>query len=84
VQMHITGRGEAQEVLGALVLMDEIRALAPDRFQFLSDGSGNCFIDRLLGTDEYRLGLSGPELIEKHLPEVKAFRERSQAFHLYQ
>ncbi len=83
VQMHITNREEAQPVLGALTLLDAIRAQAGEQFEFLCHGQGDYFIDKLLGTDAYRLGLSGPELLAQHQPRLDAYRQRAQAFHLY-
>ena len=83
VQMHITNREEAQSVLGALMLLDAIRAQAGEQFEFLCHGQGDYFIDKLLGTDAYRLGLPGPELLAQHQPRLDAYRQRAQAFHLY-
>ena len=83
VQMHIVDRTVMQPVLGALLLMDAMREQAPEKFEFRSSNEGKYAIDRLLGTDEYRKGLSGAELIEKHRPRVAAFVEKSKAFRLY-
>ncbi len=83
VQMHITDRETVQPVLSALLLLDAIRAQAGDQFSFLSYGSGRFFIDRLLGTDAYRLGLSGPALIDSHQKKLADYQQKAKAFHLY-
>ena len=83
MQMHITDRDAMQPVLGALLLLDAMREQAPDRFEFTSSKEGKYGIDRLLGTDAYRNGLSGTELIEEHRPRVDAFVEKAKAFRLY-
>lgn len=84
VQMHITDRESAQPVLGALMLMDAIREQTGEQFEFLSYGEEKrYFIDRLLGTDAYRLGLSGPELIERHRPLVAEYAKKAREYHLY-
>lgn len=83
VQMHVIDRAAAQPVLSALLLMDEMRGQAPDAFEFVSSREGRYGIDRLLGTDAYRKGLSGAALIEKHRPLVEAFIEKTMPLRLY-
>ena len=84
VQMHITNRREAQVIEGALTLLDEIRALHPDRLEFISNVPGTWFIDKLLGTDAYRTGqFDAQSLLEAHRPAREAFMEERKPFLLY-
>ena len=82
VQMHVTDRTVMEPVLGALLLMDAIREQSGDSFQFRSHND-KYSIDRLLGTDAYRKGLSGAELIEQHRPKIKEFIEKVKPYRLY-
>lgn len=82
VQMHIMDREIMRPFDGAMLLLDTIRDMHADKFEFLQ-WSGKYAIDRLLGTDEYRNGLSAQALIDKHAPGVKAFAERAKQYHLY-
>ena len=85
VQMHITDRGSACAVEGALTLLDEIRRCYPDRLQWISNTPGTFFIDKLLGTDSYRLGrYDAHSLMEAHRPLRERFEEERRAFLLYE
>ena len=85
VQVHITDRSAADVIEGALTLLDEIRALYPDRLEFISNVPGTWFIDKLLGTDAYRLGqYDAHALLEAHRPAREAFIEARKPFLLYQ
>lgn len=84
VQVHITDRHAANVVEGALTLLDEIRALHPDRLEWLGNAQGGFFIDRLLGTDAYRLGrCDAHSLMEANASAREAFMEQRNAFLLY-
>ena len=84
VQVHITDRRSADVVAGALTLLDEIRALYPDRLEWVSNTPGSYFIDKLLGTDSYRLGrYDARTLMEAHGPAREAFLEQRRPFLLY-
>jgi len=83
VQMHITGRDVADPFAGGLYLLDALRRLHPDCFEWLGDDRGY-HGDRILGTDAYRTGkLDARGLIEHHGPLLAAFREEKKAYHLY-
>lgn len=83
VQMHVTDRAAARPFLGGLCLMDAIRALCPDKFEFLYH-EGTYHLDRLLGTDAYRAGgLSAEALASRHEAGVRAFTEKAGASRLY-
>ncbi len=85
VQMHITDRHAACPVEGGLALLDAIRSLYPDQLTFLPSGENAFFIDKLLGTDDYRLGrLDGPSLLAAHAPAREAFLEERKPFLLYE
>ena len=84
VQVHITDRREARVVEGGLTLLDEIRALYPDRLEYIPSTMGAWFIDKLLGTDAYRLGqYDAHALMEAHRPAREAFTEARKPFLLY-
>ncbi len=86
VQMHILDPQTAEPVLAGLLLMDEIRSLHPDRFEFLApvDSAGHCHIDRLLGTERYRLeSVSAPDLLASYAPALDVFREERRPYLLY-
>ena len=86
VQVHITHRKKARLVEGALALLDEIRALHPQQVEWLTMDGGKSFsIDKLLGTDAYRLGVhDGPSLMAAHAPQREAFVESRRPFLLYE
>ncbi|MBR3016105.1 MAG: DUF1343 domain-containing protein [Clostridia bacterium] len=85
VQMHITDRHHASVIEGALTLLDEIRVLYPDRLEYLSNTPGSFFIDKLLGTDSYRLGQhDAHSLMEAYAPAREAFLEQRRPFLLYE
>ena len=91
VQMHVTDRENCDLFEAGMILLDEIRKQAGDKFEILChvlemDGETKRFyhIDRLLGSDEYRLGkLTTAEIVEKYKPGVAAFTEASKKYHLY-
>ncbi len=85
VQVHITDRHAANLVEGALTLLDEIRTLHPDMLEYLSNTPGTFFIDKLLGTDAYRLGQhDAHSLMETYAPARQAFLEQRKPFLLYE
>ncbi len=86
VQVHVTDRSVAEAFAGGILLMDEIRAQDPEKVTFITwnDGDEKYGLDRLLGTNAYRLGhVNARELIAKHAPGVRAFAEASKAYYLY-
>lgn len=85
VQMHITDRAACDAFVGGLMLMDTIREMYPQDFEFLHWGEGSSYgIDKLLGTDAYRTGkLTARELIETSREPVQRFGEKVQRFMLY-
>ena len=84
VQMHITDR-RADVVEGALVLLDEVRRLFADDFQWVSFTGVDYTIDKLLGTDAYRLGRhDARSLLAAHAPAREAFLAQRRPFLLYE
>lgn len=83
VQMHITDRESMESFDGAMLLMDAIRDMYPDKFMFLK-WNDTFAIDQLLGSDDYRCGMSAKALIEKHKPGIHTFTQKAKQFHLYE
>jgi len=91
VQVHVTDVEAVNMFEAGLVLLDEVRAQAGDKFEFLYYGIevegetvNSYFLDKLLGTDDYRLGRKTTrELIAAHRPGVEAFTEASRKYRLY-
>ena len=84
VQLHLTDRRAANVVEGGLTLLDEIRALYPEKLSWIPSAPGTYFIDKLLGTDSYRLGQhDAPSLLAAHAPARAAFMEERRPFLLY-
>lgn len=84
VQVHVLDRDNMRIVEAGLLLMDTIRQLHPEHFEFISWDDGKTFsIDKLLGTDAYRLGQDAPTLLAAHAPKVAAFSQRVAPYLLY-
>ena len=84
VQMHILDR-RANVIEGALTLLDEVRRLHPDDFEWVSFTGVDYTIDKLLGTDAYRLGRHDAQsLLAAHAPARAAFMEQRRPFLLYE
>lgn len=85
VQIHIVDRNAAEVFRAGFLLLDAIRSQHGDCFAFLPGrGDGPYPIDKLLGTDEYRLGKAGAcDLIADHMPRLERFRTEKAAFELY-
>lgn len=86
VQLHMTDRDEADPFLAALLLMERIREMHPDRIEYTSWDGGKVFsLDKLLGTDAFRRGeKSARQLADHHLPGVEAFRAAVKPSLLYE
>lgn len=85
VQMHIVDRALADAFSAGLLLMDTIRDMAGDRFEFLHWGDDDRYaLDKLLGTDAYRTGrMTARELIESSKEPVEAFVRNTMKYRLY-
>lgn len=85
VQMHVLDRERMNAFWAGLRLLDTIRALHPDQFEFVSwDGGESYAIDKLLGTDRYRVGgENADDLLASYAPQVEAFSQGVAPFLLY-
>lgn len=85
VQMHIINRDECDAFAGGLLLLDTIRKMYPDQVEFLQWAPNSPFaLDKLLGTDAYRIGeKTAMEIIEQSREPVRAFEERAKKYFLY-
>lgn len=91
VQMHVTDRDACNLFEGGMILLDEIRDMAGDKFEFVFhafEESGvqlrRYHLDLLLGSDDYRMGRkTTAELVAENLPKIAAFNEQTQKYHLY-
>jgi len=83
VQMHVIDRDVFDPFEAGLVLMDEIRDMAGEKFEYL--GKDRFHLDLLLGTDEYRLRKKTPsQLVEENRPKVEAFSKMAAKYRLYE
>ena len=85
VQMHVLDRETYDSFTDGLLLLDTIRSLYPEEFQFVRWSEKSPYsIDLLLGTDEYRTGaLTAQGLMDKYAPKVKEFVEAAKQYRLY-
>ena len=80
--MHVTDREVFDPVRGGLILMDEIREMAGEKFEFI--GKEKFHLDLLLGTDDYRIGRkTSVQLLEENQPKIAAFAEKTKKYRLY-
>ena len=78
VQLHVTDPKNAELFKAGLYILESVRELFPEKLDYRDH-----FLDLLLGTDEYRLGMSADELIAKHAPGVAEFSEKVKKHLLY-
>ena len=85
VQVHVLDRETAPVFTGSMLLLEEIRRLHPDCFAWRENSrEGSYPIDKLLGTDAYRLGkLDAMSLKEYYAPQLEAFKKEKKAFEQY-
>lgn len=85
VQLHITDREQADNFYAGLKLLEVIREMYSERLEYLSwDGGKTHALDKLLGTDAFRMGRqTADELTAAHAPGVADFVERAKPFMLY-
>ena len=86
VQMHITDRDACDAALGGLLLLETVRRMYPEQFEFISFGEGSgYFLDKLLGTDLFRTGqMDARTLIEYYREPVRRFREQTMRYRMYE
>lgn len=89
VQVHVTNREVFVPFEAGLLLMEEIRSLHPNEFAFIrydmNPGKPASYpVDRLLGTDIYRLGrMDAREMIAYYAPRIQEFEKAKKQFELY-
>ena len=85
VQVHVTDAATAKPFETGLRLLDTIRAMHGDELMWTGiEDAEYKTIDKLLGTDAYRLGLMDAEtLIQTHIPKIMEWKENSRKFWLY-
>ncbi len=86
VQLHITDRNTSNAFAAGLYLLDAVRTLYPDQFEFLRPESGDIyFFDRLIGTKSYRLGLlSAEDIVNMQVQSAEQFEDMTESIKLYQ
>lgn len=82
VQIHVLDRDEFDSFSAGLYILEAVRELWPEKLEYMKY-SQHYSLDRLLGTDAFRLGASALSIIEDHQPGVLAFTQRAKRFHLY-
>jgi uncharacterized protein YbbC (DUF1343 family) len=87
VQIHIVDRDGTQPVVMGMYLLESLRKLHPDEFEWRQNVPGKYFIDLLLGSDQPRLRLDAGETVAKVVvdweDDARAFDERRQPYLLY-
>lgn len=87
VQIHIVDRDGTQPVVMGMYLLESLRKLHPDEFEWRQNVPGKYFIDLLLGSDQPRLRLDAGETVAKVVVDwdenVQDFEERRQPYLLY-
>ena len=85
VQVHVTDARAFSPFQAGLYLLDTVRDLHGDALEWTGiEDAEYKTIDKLLGTDDYRLGrLNADELIARHAPLVAAWREQNKKYQIY-
>ncbi len=87
VQVHIVDRDAMRPVAMGMHLLESLRTLHPDEFEWRQNEPDKYFIDLLLGSDQPRQRLDAGELVELVLADwevdIRAFEGRRQPFLLY-
>lgn len=85
VQIHITDEQNADVFAAGLFLLETIRDMHGDQLIWTGiEDAEYKTIDKLLGTDDYRLGrLSAKELIDINRDKILAWQENSKQYWLY-
>ena len=85
VQIHVTDPKAADTFAAGLYLLGTIREMHGDQIVWRGiEGEPYMKIDKLLGTDAYRLGrLNAKELIETNREKILAWQENSRRYWLY-
>lgn len=85
VQVYVTDRAIADVPRMGLKLLEAAKELSGDKFEWLGiDERSYYTIDRLLGTDDFRLGkLSADELMDIHAEKIRKWLKDAESIMLY-
>lgn len=85
VQVYVTDAAIADVPRMGLKLLEAAKELSGKNFEWVGkDDNGYFTIDRLLGTDEFRLGKkTADQLMDEHAAKIAAWREAARRFMLY-
>lgn len=85
VQVHLTDPRSASPFAVGLYLLDAVRDMHGDVLEWRGiEDAAYKTIDKLLGTDDYRLGrMDADALIRAHQDGIRAWQENSRRYHLY-
>ncbi|MBQ9251241.1 MAG: DUF1343 domain-containing protein [Clostridia bacterium] len=85
VQMHVLNPESADPVAAALMLLDGIRELYPEKLEWVSWTTESYTIDKLLGTDQYRRGtMDAARFLDRFAEGRERFRRQREPFLLYE
>ena len=89
VQPHVTDRRVFKSFETGLYLLEVIKDLHPDDFEYrqysITTGNASYPLDRLLGTDKFRSGeLNAAEMIEYYKQGLEEYKEKIKPYLLYQ
>ena len=88
VQVHVADREALQTVTLGIHLLDVLKRLSGDRWEWSGNGRGRFFLDLLLGSDRPRqqldTGASVAEITADWPDDVAAFAERRRPYLLYE
>lgn len=84
LQMHVLDPARSDAVLAALSLIETVHTLWPEQFDYLPPRDGQWFFDKLLGTDDFRLGrMTAAQLLNEHRASLQGFKAQTKQYHLY-
>ncbi|NLD88109.1 MAG: DUF1343 domain-containing protein [Clostridiales bacterium] len=83
VQLHITDKETSSIFAAGIYLLEEIRLMDPESFEYLGSGEKTHF-DRILGSGLYRNGkISARELVKSAADDSAAFALEKREFEIY-
>lgn len=85
VQIHVTDRINADTVAAGLYLVEAVRTLYPEELEWTGYADSEYrTIDKLLGTDDFRLGkMDAATLLAEHKRKIDQWQENSKKYWLY-
>ena len=87
VQIHVTDRDQLEPVKLGMAMIESLKALYPDNFEWAEPINGRYFIDLLTGTDQFRhyidLKRSILDWSAEKETELKAFNKKRDKYLIY-